>query len=43
MNLIEPVLYIDPQAARPALLCGFCGGECFFPNLTCLRCERRRK
>ena len=41
MNIIEPVLYPDPQAARPAGLCRRCGTECYFPSLRCLRCERR--
>lgn len=38
---IEPTLYIDLQAARPACFCQTCGGECYAPSFTCLRCERR--
>ena len=39
--MYEPILYTDPQAVRPALLCPLCGGECYAPSLTCLCCERR--
>lgn len=41
MNLIESVLYLDPQAARPGGFCEVCGGECYLPGLVCRRCERR--
>ncbi len=37
---IEPVLYIDPQAQRPAGFCGVCGGELYSPGLICIRCQR---
>jgi hypothetical protein len=37
---IEPVLYIDPQAAAPAGYCPVCGGALYSPSLTCLRCAR---
>ncbi len=38
---IEPMLYIDPQAAPPGGSCPVCGGALYLPSLTCLRCERR--
>lgn len=41
MNGIEPVLYLDEQAARPGGFCQVCGGECYLPSGRCLRCERR--
>ncbi len=41
MNIIEPVLYLDLQAAVPGCHCDRCGGECYAPTLRCLRCERR--
>ena len=40
MNLrIEPVLYIDEQAAVPAGCCLRCGGAVYFPDKVCIRCE----
>jgi len=39
--MIEPVLYIDEQAAKPGKFCEICGGECYAPTFVCLRCERR--
>ena len=36
---IEPVLYIDPQAAVPDGSCDRCGGALWLPSLRCLRCE----
>ena len=39
-NLIEPVLYIDLQAAIPAFYCPVCGGARYAPGEHCLRCER---
>ena len=39
--MYESILYTDPQAVRPASLCPVCGGECYGPSLTCIRCERR--
>ena len=39
--MYESILYLDPQAAKPACLCPKCGGECYAPSLLCLRCERR--
>lgn len=37
---IEPTLYMDPQAVKPAGFCPVCGGELYRPGLSCLRCER---
>ena len=39
--LIEPTLYIDIQAIRPAAFCPDCGGETYYPGYSCIRCERR--
>jgi hypothetical protein len=40
MNVtIEPVLYMDAQAAVPAGYCPRCGAELWLPSLRCLRCE----
>ena len=39
--MYESILYIDPQAAKPAAFCPVCGGECYAPSLICIRCERR--
>jgi len=36
---IEPTLYIDIQAAKPACLCSRCGGAVYWPGLYCLRCQ----
>ena len=41
VETIEGTLYIDGQAARPVGFCQDCGGELYFPGLTCLRCRRR--
>jgi len=41
MKEIEQTLYADPQAEKPGALCPVCGGELYFPSLSCLRCERR--
>jgi hypothetical protein len=41
-DLIEPMLYTDPQAQIPAAYCPVCGGAQYLPGLHCLRCERRR-
>ena len=40
---IQGVLYVDPQAARPAGFCEICGGEVYWPGLWCCRCGRRGK
>ena len=39
--IMEGTLFIDPQAAVPACFCPRCGGECYAPTFTCIRCERR--
>ena len=39
--MYESILYIDPQAVKPAAFCPVCGGECYAPSMTCIRCERR--
>ncbi len=41
LTKIEPVLYIDTQARKPAAFCPDCGGELYAPSLICLRCEKR--
>lgn len=43
MKEIEQILYVDPQAEKPAMLCPVCGGELYFPSCFCLRCERRKQ
>ena len=40
--IIEPTLYWDPQAERPAGYCPACGGALYKPGLWCVRCERGR-
>lgn len=37
--LIEPVLYIDPQAAVPVWFCEKCGRELYSPGTLCDECE----
>ena len=39
--MIEPVLYIDPQAAKPICFCRRCGGECYHPSPLCSDCEAK--
>ena len=39
---MEGTLFFDPQAAAPACFCPRCGGECYAPTRTCIRCERRK-
>lgn len=41
MEEIEQILYVDPQAEKPAMLCPVCSGELYYPTFFCLRCERR--
>lgn len=36
---LEPMLYIDPQAAVPVCLCEWCGGECYPPSGICHVCR----
>ena len=38
---IQGVLYVDPQAARPAGFCEIYGGEVYWPGLWCCRCGGR--
>lgn len=38
IQLIEPMLYIDPQAAVPVCFCEKCGGECYAPGGVCRFC-----
>lgn len=38
--LIEPTLFIDPQAEVPASYCPVCGGARYAPGEHCIRCER---
>ena len=37
--LIEPVLFLDPQAEKPVCFCLRCGGECYHPAELCDDCE----
>lgn len=37
--MIEPVLYIDPQKAKPVCFCCRCGGEIYHPACLCPDCE----
>lgn len=39
-ELVEQVLYIDPQQERLFDFCPVCGGERYAPGFHCLRCER---
>ena len=43
MEEIQKILYVDLQAEKPGRICPVCGGECYFPSLLCLRCERRKQ
>ena len=40
--LLEPMLYIDPQAAPPVCLCEKCGSECYAPGGVCRCCGEDR-
>lgn len=40
---IEPMLYVDLQRLPPAGCCPNCGGEVYFPSLTCCRCQEVAK
>jgi len=40
---IESILYIDPQAQKPAGYCSRCGGAVYFPGCRCIRCGRDEK
>ena len=37
---VEPMLYVDEQAARPVCFCPRCAGECYAREGMCLRCGR---
>ena len=39
-QIVETVLYIDPQAARPVGFCPVCGGAIYAPEGSCIRCQR---
>ena len=41
MDILEQILFMDPQDQVPACYCSHCGGARFAPSLTCIRCERR--
>ncbi len=41
-DVLESILYIDPQAQVPAGYCADCGGALYSPSLVCLRCGRER-
>ena len=41
INILEQVLYIDPQNQIPACYCRVCGGARYAPSLVCIRCQRR--
>lgn len=41
-NLVEGMLYVDPQAARTVGFCEICGGALYGQALGCTRCERRK-
>ena len=38
--LIDPTLFIDPQAEIPVSFCPVCGGARYAPGERCIRCER---
>ncbi len=42
ITMFESILYLDPQAAKPARFCPRCGGECYPPGLVCIRCEQKK-
>lgn len=37
----ETILYQDPQTQKETDYCQHCGGELYFPSLTCQRCRNR--
>ena len=41
MDILEQILFTDPQDQVPACYCTLCGGARFAPSLICIRCERR--
>ena len=40
-DILEQILFTDPQDQVPACYCALCGGARYAPSLICLRCERR--
>ena len=40
MDILEQILFTDPQDQVPACYCTLCGGARFAPSLICIRCER---
>ena len=40
-DILEQILFTDPQDQVPACYCTLCGGARFAPSLICIRCERR--
>ena len=42
-TIVEPTLYVDPQAVPRADVCEVCGGSLYLPGLACLRCQRWEK
>ena len=40
MDILEQILFTDPQDQVPACYCGLCGGARYAPSLICIRCER---
>ena len=41
MDILEQILFTDPQDQVPVCYCTLCGGARFAPSLVCIRCERR--
>ena len=41
MDILEQILFTDPQDQVPACYCDLGGGARYAPSLTCIRCERR--
>ena len=39
--MIEPVLFCDPQSAKPVCFCSRCGGELYGEGQPCGRCLHR--
>ena len=39
-DILEQILFIDPQDQVPACYCSRCGGARYAPSLICIRCER---
>ena len=41
-DILEQILFTDPQDQIPACYCSRCGGARYAPSLICIRCERRQ-